>query len=93
MFKTKFLCILKTDFHCDIVSPDDSVSFVIPREQEPGLLIPQGNRLDILQEKNGQQTTFVPATALGLPDKVVTNDGKCDARGRLWFGKRSKLHI
>jgi len=68
------------------VSTNDSVSFVIPREQEPGLLIPQGNRLDILQEKNGQQTTFVPATALGLPDKVVTNDGKCDARGRLWFG-------
>jgi len=72
------------------VSTEESVSFCLPREKENTLLIAQGRRLDFISEVNGEQTNFVPSTSLNFPENVVTNDGKCDSRGRLWFGTYEK---
>lgn len=68
------------------VSTEKPVSFAVPRAKDDSLVIAQGDRLDFITEQRGEQSVFVPATALDLPENIATNDGKCDARGRLWFG-------
>ncbi|XP_012939159.1 regucalcin [Aplysia californica] len=67
-------------------STEEPVSFSVPRSKGQSLVIAQGQRLDFLDEVTGEQTPFAPSTSLKLAENVVTNDGKCDVRGRLWFG-------
>jgi sugar lactone lactonase YvrE len=58
------------------------LSAVIPRAGG-GLLIASGTEL-LLLGKDGELTPFASVDARGV--EVRLNDGKCDARGRLWAG-------
>jgi sugar lactone lactonase YvrE len=62
------------------------LSAVIPRAGG-GLLLASGTEL-VLLDKDGELTPFASVDTRGV--EVRLNDGKCDARGRLWAGTLDK---
>ncbi|KAK7100080.1 regucalcin-like [Littorina saxatilis] len=66
----------------DVKQLDDQVSPIVPR-RAGGYIIGLGRRFAELDFETGK-TTVIQELDPGTPNRV--NDGKCDAKGRLWAG-------
>ncbi|XP_012941535.1 regucalcin [Aplysia californica] len=68
------------------INLEKETHFAIPRSNGGGNVITQADSVNFLLEKTGKTTPFVSGEKLGLPANGLINDGKCDAKGRLWLG-------
>lgn len=65
---------------------DKVVGFIIPRKSG-GFMVGCGKDISLLEWKT-EQTMCLAEVDQDV--KTRMNDGKCDARGRLWFGEKLK---
>ncbi|XP_012941536.1 regucalcin [Aplysia californica] len=68
------------------INVDEEPHFAIPRSNGEGLVITQGRSLNFLNEATGKVSPFVSEEKFELSADGLINDGKCDAKGRLWLG-------
>ncbi|XP_005108967.1 regucalcin [Aplysia californica] len=62
-----------------------NMSCQVLRSNGQGYVVAQEDQIDFLS-KSGELSPFVTKEAFNLQNGTVTNDGKCDAKGRLWIG-------
>lgn len=68
--------------HC-FTCTEDTVSLVVPRRRG-GYIVGLGRRLSLLEWETG---TVTDITEVDRETGNRFNDGKCDAKGRLWAGE------